>query len=138
MDRVTRVLAGCQYVLLTTFTMDGTPVSTPLRVAGDGGSLAVWPVRDPGVVECLTNNAGVELVPCDVRGIPRGKPVAGRARVADREELSRVRELFMRKYGYLTHAFPVASRIRQGEGDAIALSITVGPLRNFSRHLSPL
>lgn len=134
MDKVTRVLAGCQYVLLTTFRRDGTPIPTPLRVVGDGGSLAVWPVRDSEVIECLATNAGVELAPCDVRGVPRGKPVAGRARLVDADEVERVRDLMVRKYGVVGRALLTTSRIRQGEGSPAALSITVGPLGNFARN----
>lgn len=123
MDKLTRLLADSQYVLLTTFRRNGAPVATPVWVVGDGGSLAVWTLPDSGKVKRIRRDPAVEVVPCDVRGKPFGPSVPARAHVLDDEETSRVERLLVRKYGLLARAYLAVSHRRRGEEATIALSI---------------
>lgn len=126
MDRITRVLADSQYMLLTTFRRNGAPVSTPVWVVADGGSLAVWTVRDSGKVKRIRRSGAVELVPCDVRGTPRGDAIRGRASVLDDSETQRVKDLLVRKYKLIGWLYLRLSAAKRGVDGTVALSITVG------------
>ena len=107
------VVAAHRYVSLTTFRRDGTPVSTPVWCARDGGELVVVTVDPAGKLKRLAHTARVELRPCDIRGhIDLDAPTyAGTARV-DRtpEGVAAVKRAMGRKY--------VMARF----GDAIAVA----------------
>ena len=95
------VVAAHRYVSLTTFRRDGTPVSTPVWVARDGGELVVVTVDPAGKLKRLAHTARIELRPCDIRGrvAPDSPTYAGTARV-DRtpEGVAAVKRAMGRKY----------------------------------------
>lgn len=62
------------YVLLTTFRKDGTPVPTPLWAAADRGKIFVWTVTDSWKVKRLRRNPSVTLQPCNAKGTPTAPP----------------------------------------------------------------
>ncbi|GAA2781635.1 PPOX class F420-dependent oxidoreductase [Saccharopolyspora taberi] len=126
MDKVTRLLADSRYLLLTTFRRNGSPVSTPVWVVGDGSSLAVWTDARSGKVKRIRRDGAVQLAPCDALGRPFGDPVRGRARVLDASELDRVRGLLKRKYGLRGRAYLAANRLRRNAPELVPVSITVG------------
>ncbi|MBT3072862.1 PPOX class F420-dependent oxidoreductase [Streptomyces bacillaris] len=92
--------ARSEYVSLTTYRKDGTPVATPVWAAVDGEVLYVWTRSDSWKVKRLRNNTAVTVTVCDVRGrIAEGAPSAqGTARLLDAEETRGVRKLLARKY----------------------------------------
>ncbi|SCD83178.1 PPOX class F420-dependent oxidoreductase [Streptomyces sp. DvalAA-19] len=92
--------ARSEYVSLTTYRKDGTPVATPVWAAVDGEALYVWTRSDSWKVKRLRNNTAVTVTVCDVRGrIAEGAPGAqGTARLLDAEETRGVRKLLARKY----------------------------------------
>jgi hypothetical protein len=67
-------LAGEQYVRLTTFRRDGTPVGTPVWLVGGDGELLVITGSTTGKVKRLRHTPRVLLAACDARG--RVKPGA--------------------------------------------------------------
>ena len=72
-------LAGEQFVSLTTFRRDGTPVPTPVWIAQDGDApLVVTTPAGTGKVKRLRHDPRVELRTCNRR---RHGPGRGRARV---------------------------------------------------------
>src|SRR6478735_1641008 len=105
------VVAAHRYVSLTTFRRDGTPVSTPVWCARDGGELVVVTVDPAGKLKRLAHTARIELRPCDFRGriAPSAPTYSGTTRV-DRtpEGVAAVKRAMGRKY--------VTARL----GDAIA------------------
>ncbi|MFD8062873.1 PPOX class F420-dependent oxidoreductase [Streptomyces cyaneofuscatus] len=92
--------ARSEYVSLTTYRKDGTPVATPVWAAAEGEVLYVWTRSDSWKVKRLRNNTDVVVTVCDVRGrIAEGAPKAeGTARLLDAEETRAVRKLLARKY----------------------------------------
>ncbi|MEQ4607010.1 PPOX class F420-dependent oxidoreductase [Streptomyces cavourensis] len=92
--------ARSEYVSLTTYRKDGTPVATPVWAAVDGEALYVWTRSDSWKVKRLRNNTAVTVTVCDVRGrIAEGAPSAqGTARLLGAEETRGVRKLLARKY----------------------------------------
>ncbi|MFE3720360.1 PPOX class F420-dependent oxidoreductase [Streptomyces cyaneofuscatus] len=92
--------ARSEYVSLTTFRKDGTPVATPVWAAAEGEVLYVWTRSDSWKVKRLRNNTDMVVTVCDVRGrIAEGAPKAeGTARLLDTDETRAVRKLLARKY----------------------------------------
>ncbi|MEI7032526.1 PPOX class F420-dependent oxidoreductase [Streptomyces pratensis] len=92
--------ARSEYVSLTTYRKDGTPVATPVWAAAEGGVLYVWTRSDSGKVKRLRNNGAVRVTVCDVRGrIAEGAPSAeGAARLLDEDGTREARKLLARKY----------------------------------------
>ncbi|MFH9262797.1 PPOX class F420-dependent oxidoreductase [Streptomyces sp. NPDC017546] len=92
--------ARSEYVSLTTYRKNGTPVATPVWAAADGGVLYVWTRSDSWKVKRLRNNGKVVVTVCDVRGrIAEGAPSAeGAAKLLDEDGTRAVRGLLARKY----------------------------------------
>jgi PPOX class probable F420-dependent enzyme len=89
-----------EYVSLTTYRKDGTPVATPVWAAADGEELFIWTRSDSWKVKRIRNNSRVTVTVCDVRGrIADGAPsVEGMARLLDEAGTRAVRGLLARKY----------------------------------------
>ncbi|MEV0491991.1 PPOX class F420-dependent oxidoreductase [Streptomyces atratus] len=89
-----------EYVSLTTYRKDGTPVATPVWVAADSEELFIWTRSDSWKVRRIRNNNRVTVTVCDVRGrIADGAPGAeGTARLLDEAETRAVRGMLARKY----------------------------------------
>jgi PPOX class probable F420-dependent enzyme len=116
-----------RYISLTTFKRDGTPVSTPVWVAGDDGRLLVVTAAESWKVKRIRHDSHVRVAPCTATGKVRGEAVDGVARIVP--ETSLVERLEARKYGWMYHAarlFTATSRKlrRQPEPEAVMLEIT--------------
>ncbi|CAM5710983.1 MULTISPECIES: PPOX class F420-dependent oxidoreductase [Streptomyces] len=92
--------ARSEYVSLTTFRKNGTPVATPVWAAAEGDVLYVWTRSDSWKVKRLRNSGKVVVTVCDVRGrIAEGAPSAeGEARLLDENGTRAARGLLARKY----------------------------------------
>ena len=101
------LLGRAEYLLLTTFRRDGTPVPTPVWVmpadpdwpgtAGD--QLWVWANPTSGKVKRLRRDGSCEVAPCTVRGVPLGRSVPAVGRVLPVSSAGRVLAALVRKYG---------------------------------------
>ncbi|MDF6045814.1 PPOX class F420-dependent oxidoreductase [Streptomyces sp. JH14] len=89
-----------EYVSLTTYRKNGTPVATPVWAAADGDELFVWTRTDSWKVKRLRNHGRVVVTVCDVRGrVADGAPSAeGTARLLDEAGTRAVRRILSRKY----------------------------------------
>ena len=120
-------LADAQYVLLTTFRKDGTPVPTPVWAAGlDDGRLGVWTVTDSGKVKRIRRSGAVEVAECDRRGRPLGPAVPATAELLDAEGTRRVRRAVARKYGLVGRIAVGSSRLFRGDRGSTGLAVAVG------------
>ncbi|MFF8501248.1 PPOX class F420-dependent oxidoreductase [Streptomyces anulatus] len=92
--------AHSEYVSLTTYRKNGTPVATPVWAAAEGDVLYVWTRSDSWKVKRLRNNGKVTVTVCDVRGrIAEGASGAeGTATLLDEDGTRAVRKLLARKY----------------------------------------
>ena len=122
-------LAAEPYISLTTFKRDGTPVSTPVWVAGDDGRLLVHSAADTWKVKRIRRDGHVRVAPCGATGKVRGEAREGVARI--RVDTARVEALEARKYGLtyrLIGAFrAIARRLRREPGpESVTLEITPG------------
>jgi len=108
-------LADERYVSITTFKRDGTPVSTPVWCAGDGGSLLVFTEADSWKVRRIRHDPHFRITPCSARGKPRGEPADADADI--NEDTTRARALLARKYGWMWRGYNLSMaavrRVRQ-------------------------
>lgn len=117
-------LAGCEYVLLTTYTADGRAKPTPVWAARDGDALVAYSGRDAWKVRRIRRTPRVTLAACDSRGRPRGGPVDGVAVVVEDRLAERVEVALAATYGWKKRAFDLAHRIRH-RGAAETVGIVV-------------
>ena len=94
----TSELAHEEYVSITTFKRDGTPVSTPVWVAGDDGNLLVITEADSWKVKRIRRDGHVRIAPCSARGAARGEPIDADATIDP--DTAAVEQLLARKYGW--------------------------------------
>ncbi|MFD8686057.1 PPOX class F420-dependent oxidoreductase [Streptomyces sp. NPDC059651] len=119
--------ARSEYVSLTTYRKDGTPVATPVWAAADGDELFVWTKSDSWKVKRLRNDSRVRVTVCDVRGrIAEGAPSAeGTGRLLDERGTAAVRRVIGRKYTwkYWLLDYP-AMIVRLGKRPHTGIAIT--------------
>jgi PPOX class probable F420-dependent enzyme len=99
----TSQLANEQYVSITTFKRNGTPVSTPVWVAGANGNLLVISEADSWKVKRIRRDGHVRIAPCSVRGAIRGEPIDAEATIDP--DTSAVETLLLQKYGWMYRAY---------------------------------
>jgi PPOX class probable F420-dependent enzyme len=86
-------LVSAKYLLLTTFTRDGAPRATPVRVLADSDRAYFRTWDASGVSKRLQHTDWVQVAPCTVLGICRtGPTVDATARLLADAEASRAAE----------------------------------------------
>lgn len=126
-------LAQERYVSLTTFKRDGTPVATPVWVAGDDGRLLVWSAADTWKVKRIRRDKHVRVAPCTASGKVRGEAIDAEARIL--ADTARVQALEARKYGLLYRAIRLFGGIkravrRQPAPDSVTIEIVAPGARS--------
>lgn len=116
-DQAWAEVGRATYVSFTSYRKDGTPVSTPIWIAPDGGDLYFFSDTDAFKVKRVRNNPAVTLQPCDVRGrVKEGAPlVEGVAEVLDHADSPRVRRVVNRKYRVLGTIGGMLNQLRGSE-----------------------
>lgn len=118
--------ATAKYISLTTFRKDGTPVATPVWFAEDAGKLYVWTRSDSWKVKRLRNDPRVEVRACDMRGRVAEGAVAFEGSAELLGELSRVRRLLIRKYGWQFWLIDIpATLVRRGKRPHTGIAVTL-------------
>lgn len=103
-----------KYLLLTTFTKDGTPKPTPIWGVPDGDRLLV--ITDDGSwkVRRIRNAPRVTIAPCGVLGKPKGPPVEATARVLPKSDTRGVYGKVLRRYWQHSWWFLAHTVVRGG------------------------
>jgi uncharacterized protein len=117
-------VSKADYVLLTTFRKDGTPVGTAVWAVAENGKLYVWTVTDSWKAKRLRRNPAVTLQPCSASGKPHGTAIEGTGRILDAEGTERVRKLLRRKYWLTGPLVILGSNLRRGKAGTIGIEIT--------------
>jgi PPOX class probable F420-dependent enzyme len=115
--------ANQQYLNLETFRKNGQGVQTPVWFVEDKGTLYVRTVDNSFKVKRIRNNPRVRVMPCGVRGEPRGEWLEGQARFADMDESKKVNGLLTRKYGLMKAMFELMSRFQGRKYTVIAINV---------------
>lgn len=116
-----------RYISLTTFKRDGTPVSTPVWVAGDEGRLLVWTGAGTWKVKRIRRDAHVRVAASSAGGKTHGDALDATATILD--DTDRVRELLTRKYGLTYRAVRAFNALvrairRQPAAESVTLEIS--------------
>jgi PPOX class probable F420-dependent enzyme len=109
-EQVPEPLRAAQFVALTTYRRDGTPVSTPLGPLVQAGRVYFITRSDTGKVKRLRRNSQVQLAPCTRRGEVTGPIYPGTARVLADEEAAEIAAAFRRNWGWQWHAMRLVDR----------------------------
>ncbi|GGN66788.1 PPOX class F420-dependent oxidoreductase [Nocardia rhizosphaerihabitans] len=117
-------LQTANFVLLTTFRKDGSPVGTPVWAVAHDDKLFVWTVTDSWKVKRIRRNPEVTVQPCDARGKAHGVVTGGTARLLDATETEQVRSWLRRKYWLTGPLVILASNLRRGKAGTIGIEIT--------------
>ena len=115
--------ANQQFINVETFRKNGQGVQTPVWFVEDQGTLYVRTVDVSAKVKRIRNNPGVRVMPCDVRGGPKGEWVDGTARFATSGEDKRVGQLLAKKYGLQKVMFEVMSKLQGRRYTIIAIKV---------------
>jgi PPOX class probable F420-dependent enzyme len=107
-------LAGQQYMSLTTFRKNGTPVPTPVWFAEQGGRLYVTTDRHSGKVKRIRSNGRVTVAPCKFNGSLLGEAVeASAVVVADPVAAGLAQRALRDKYGFIYTFLTGVGRVRR-------------------------
>jgi PPOX class probable F420-dependent enzyme len=115
--------ANQKYLNIETYRKSGVPVATPVWFAEDGGVFFIYSLANAGKVKRIRGNPRVRIMPCDVRGKPKGEWVDAEARIADAATAVRGHGLLNQKYGLLKRAGDVFSRLRKRERAVITIRV---------------
>lgn len=126
----TNELANADFVSITTFKRDGTPVSTPVWVAGENGNLLVISEAETWKVKRIRRDHHVRIAPCSARGAARGEAIDAEARIEP--DTAIVEALLARKYGWKYRAYMRYSALvrrlrRQPTPRGVTIRITPAP-----------
>jgi PPOX class probable F420-dependent enzyme len=114
---------GQQCINLETYKKTGQPVATPVWFTINGDRLFVVTRSDTGKVKRLRNNETVRVMPCGMRGEPKGEWVGAKARFATLEETEAALKQRSKKYGFKAK---IAGLFSSGKGELVAISIAPG------------
>ncbi len=107
-------LDEAEYLLVTTFRRDGSPVPTPVWFAGSGGRFVFVTGAESGKVKRLRTLARVEIAVCDRKGdVLAGAAILGAtARELAGDDAATAAAQVRAKYGVKWKAFEAGSGIR--------------------------
>ena len=129
MNAISHPLDAAQYIALTTYRKNGTPVVTPLWFASDGGKLYAYSEKNAGKIKRIRANAKVEVAACSVRGTVSGPSFGATAVILDADQGEYVHRLLNGKYTWkkrvvvLAGAIPKLFRQDKGADDFIAITL---------------
>jgi PPOX class probable F420-dependent enzyme len=115
--------AGQKYLNLETYRKNGNAVATPVWFAEDAGVLYIYSLANAGKVKRIRNNPRVRVMPCDMRGKPKGEWVEGAARILDDAGSERAHRLLDKKYGWMKKVGGLYSKLMKRERAAIAIEL---------------
>ncbi len=93
-------LEGHKYVNLETYKKSGQAVRTPVWFVIFENQVFVTTRPDTGKVKRIRNNQKVKMMPCGMKGEPKGDWIEGTARFANEAESQNAINLRNKKYGF--------------------------------------
>lgn len=88
-----------KYINLETYKKSGQAVKTPVWFMVSDGLIFVYTTMNTGKAKRIKNNKSVKIMPCGMRGEPKGDWIDGMARFATEEETQNAIKLRHKKYG---------------------------------------
>lgn len=93
-------LEGHKYINLETYKKSGQAVRTPVWFVISENQIFVTTRPDTGKVKRIRNNQKVKIMPCGMKGEPKGDWIEGTARFANETESQNAVNLRNKKYGF--------------------------------------
>jgi len=115
--------SGQKYLNLETYRKNGAAVATPVWFAEEAHVFYIYSLASAGKVKRIRNNSRVRVMPCDVRGKPRGEWVEAQARILDAPGAERAHRLLDKKYGLIKKIGGLYSKLMKRERTAIAIEL---------------
>ena len=115
--------ASQRYLNMETYRKTGEPVATPVWFAEENGTFYTYSLANAGKVKRIQNNAKVRIVPCDVRGKPKGEWLEAKARILDERGAALGHRLLNEKYGWMKRIGDAFSKLRKRQRVVISMSI---------------
>ena len=103
---------SAQYVALTTYRRDGTPVTTPVWAAAEGECLYLFTNASAGKVKRLRNSSRAAVAPCTASGKVTGAQLPAEAFNLGSDQMPKVWRLLVKKYGIAARLFATYDRVR--------------------------
>ena len=103
---------SAQYVALTTYRRDGTPVTTPVWAAAEGECLYLFTNASAGKVKRLRNSSRAAVAPCTASGKVTGAQLPAEAFNLGSDQMPKVFPLLVKKYGIAARLFATYDRAR--------------------------
>ena len=120
-NRVTQ-FAHQRYLNLETSQKTGQPVATPVWFAEKHGTFDIYSLAHAGKVKRIRHNSQVKIVPCDLRGHPKGEWIEAEARILDATGAARGHQLLNQQYGWMKRLGDAVSWLRRRERVVIAIN----------------
>jgi len=114
-----------KYLNVETYRKSGQPVATPVWFAESAGTFYMYSLADAGKVKRMRNNPNVRIVPCDMRGTPKGEWVQAKARILDGQAEALAHTLLTDKYGWMKRIGDAFSKLMRRRRVAIAVEIVM-------------
>jgi uncharacterized protein len=89
-----------KYINLETYKKGGQGVKTPVWFMISDGLIFVYTTLNTGKAKRIKNNQKVKVMPCGMRGEPKGDWIDGTARFATESETQNAIKLRHKKYGF--------------------------------------
>jgi len=104
-----------KYINLETYKKNGQVVQTPVWFVLDEGVIYVRTDKNSGKVKRAQNNPNVHLMPCNIKGRPKGEWIDGTIQIANENESNRAKQLLNQKYGLLGKMLGIMYKLRKTE-----------------------
>jgi PPOX class probable F420-dependent enzyme len=120
----TSMLSGHPYINLETYRRNRQPVRTPVWFTIDDNNKMIYVVTrtETGKSKRLRNNPKVRIVPCSIRGQPKGEWLNGKATFATPEQLKIALKQRNKKYGLKARLSGLFCRTK---GELIGITISI-------------
>jgi PPOX class probable F420-dependent enzyme len=114
-DARTAILTA-EFVALTTYRLDGRAVTTPVWAAAEDGRLYIFSNAKAGKVKRLRNSGRATLAPCTFAGKITGSEHPAEAVLLPADQMPRVWQRLIKKYGLPARAFAFYDWLRNRIG----------------------
>ena len=94
------ILEKHKYVNLETYKKNGQAVQTPVWFMISDNTILVQTMKTTGKIKRIRNNQKIRIMPCGIRGEPKGEWIDGTAKLADDAKIQEIARLRAKKYGF--------------------------------------
>jgi len=116
-------VAKSDYILLTTFTKDGTPKPTAIWAAPQGDGLVAISQEKSWKVRRIRNTPRVTIAVCDRSGNREGEAVEANATILEKSANGATYDAIGERYGLLGKTFNVFSKLRGGMKNNVSIEL---------------